>query len=242
MLETEPFGSTTWGAGSAATSVRWSSRDRPSAATGPTGRAAGSGAPGHLLVGNSRIEDNHAPLGGGVLIEGGEASIDISTLRGNTALEEGGAVLVRQAAHAGFYEVLFDGNSAPDGAGIWSSAIAGAALDCTFSEQVSDPEGATIRLDDLDLAGDDYLLGGNLFCGSTGADISGQWVEGEPNEFLKSCPPAGDLDGNGRIDGADLTILLGEWGASDGRSGSDLDLDGVVDGADLTIMLGNWTG
>ena len=49
------------------------------------------------------------------------------------------------------------------------------------------------------------------------------------------CP--GDLDGNGAVDGADLTILLGNWG---GGGDGDLDGNGAVDGADLTILLGNW--
>jgi hypothetical protein len=49
------------------------------------------------------------------------------------------------------------------------------------------------------------------------------------------CP--GDLDGNGTVDGADLTILLGNWG---GMSDGDLDGNGSVDGADLTMLLGNW--
>ena len=243
VLKTEPFGSTTWGGGICSyfgSLVVEGSTIRGNRADGEGGGIWSTHAT--LLVGNSRIEDNHALLGGGVLIEGGEASIDFSTLRGNTALAEGGAALVRQAAHAGFYDVRFDANAAPDGAGIWSSAIAGAALDCIFSEQVADSDGATVRLDDLDLVFGDYVLGGNRFCGSTGVDVSGQWVEGEPNEFLERCPPAGDLDGDGLIDGADLSILLGAWGAIDDRSGPDLDLDGVVDGADLTILLGNWTG
>ena len=47
----------------------------------------------------------------------------------------------------------------------------------------------------------------------------------------------GDLDGNGRINGADLAILLGSWG-TDGKG--DLDDDGDVDGSDLAKMLGNW--
>ena len=50
-----------------------------------------------------------------------------------------------------------------------------------------------------------------------------------------SCP--GDLDGNGAVDGADLTILLGDWG---GSGSADFDGSGAVDGADLTILLGTW--
>jgi 1,4-alpha-glucan branching enzyme len=51
--------------------------------------------------------------------------------------------------------------------------------------------------------------------------------------------PVGDLDGNGRVDGADLTILLGAWSVID--PSLDLDGDNVVTGADLAILLGNWS-
>lgn len=47
----------------------------------------------------------------------------------------------------------------------------------------------------------------------------------------------GDLNGDGRVDGADLTLCLGCWGKACG----DLTGDGITDGSDLTIVLGNWT-
>ncbi|MCH2143593.1 MAG: hypothetical protein MK082_00440 [Phycisphaerales bacterium] len=50
----------------------------------------------------------------------------------------------------------------------------------------------------------------------------------------------GDINGDGAVDGADLTILLGEWGTA--NAVADLNGDGTVDGADLTTLLGNWTG
>jgi hypothetical protein len=53
------------------------------------------------------------------------------------------------------------------------------------------------------------------------------------------CPPcAGDFDGSGVVDGADLAIMLGGWG--DGSIGGDLNNDGSTDGADLAILLGAW--
>jgi len=48
-----------------------------------------------------------------------------------------------------------------------------------------------------------------------------------------------DLNGDGVVDGADLGLLLGQWG-SDGPA--DLNDDGVVDGADLGLLLGAWGG
>ena len=47
------------------------------------------------------------------------------------------------------------------------------------------------------------------------------------------CPA--DLDGNRLVNGADLGMLLGNWG---GQGVGDLNQDGVVDGADLGALLG----
>lgn len=54
----------------------------------------------------------------------------------------------------------------------------------------------------------------------------------------------GDLNGDGFVNGADLTILLASWGACLDPLNCPADLDGnfVVDGADLTILLANWSG
>ncbi len=57
------------------------------------------------------------------------------------------------------------------------------------------------------------------------------------------CAPLhpGDLNHDGRVDGADLALLLGAWGSSTGGPCSpDLNGDGQVDGADLAILLGHW--
>ena len=51
-------------------------------------------------------------------------------------------------------------------------------------------------------------------------------------------PCIGDLNGDGSVNGADLTILLSAWGSDDPIA--DLNGDGIVNGADLTILLSNW--
>ena len=48
----------------------------------------------------------------------------------------------------------------------------------------------------------------------------------------------GDLNDDGEVNGADLTILLGAWGTDD--PASDIVPDGLVDGGDLAALLGNW--
>ena len=50
--------------------------------------------------------------------------------------------------------------------------------------------------------------------------------------------PTGDLNHDGLVDGADLSILLGNWNSS--NTDSDLDGSGLVDGADLNLLLANW--
>jgi len=52
-----------------------------------------------------------------------------------------------------------------------------------------------------------------------------------------SSVPA-DLNGDGSVNGADLAIVLGNWGNS---GVGDLTGDGTVDGADLGVLLGAWS-
>ncbi|MCH2143966.1 MAG: proprotein convertase P-domain-containing protein [Phycisphaerales bacterium] len=59
--------------------------------------------------------------------------------------------------------------------------------------------------------------------------------DGVPDDCT-SC--AGDLDGDGTVDGSDLSAMLGSWGTS--NQSADIDGDGVVGGSDLSVLLGNW--
>ncbi len=57
---------------------------------------------------------------------------------------------------------------------------------------------------------------------------------------LATCP-VGDLTGDYLVDGADLGLLLSDWGTCRrGGCASDLNDDGVIDGADLGLLLSNW--
>jgi hypothetical protein len=47
-----------------------------------------------------------------------------------------------------------------------------------------------------------------------------------------------DINGDGYVNGSDLTSLLSAWGTS-GPIG-DINLDGVINGADLTALLSGW--
>ena len=75
------------------------------------------------------------------------------------------------------------------------------------------------------------------------ADHGGQIYKIIPASGDGPCtpPPApGDLNGDGRVDGADLGLLLAGWGTCGTPCPADLDANGVVNGADIGILLGNW--
>jgi len=69
-------------------------------------------------------------------------------------------------------------------------------------------------------------------------DIYAQNINSDGSLGMSDTPLLGDLNGDGVVDGADLGILLENWG---GSGVGDLNGDGVVDGADLGILLENWT-
>ena len=66
-------------------------------------------------------------------------------------------------------------------------------------------------------------------------------------EVYGVVPIAGDANGDGKVDGSDVTILAGNWQYGVGSSEEtatwsmgDFNGDGQVDGSDVTILAGNW--
>jgi hypothetical protein len=53
-----------------------------------------------------------------------------------------------------------------------------------------------------------------------------------------NCPA--DLSGDGTVGGADLGLLLGQWGPAAAGTAADLNADGSVNGEDLGLLLGQW--
>jgi hypothetical protein len=51
-------------------------------------------------------------------------------------------------------------------------------------------------------------------------------------------PRSADINGDGRVDGADLSEQLVAWGPNPSRA--DLNMDGKVDGDDLARLLNQW--
>lgn len=70
-------------------------------------------------------------------------------------------------------------------------------------------------------------------------DANGTYQDSDPVtlEVQVGDLPFGDLNGDGAVTGADLGLLLGQWG---GAGSGDLNGDGAVTGADLGLLLGAW--
>jgi hypothetical protein len=93
----------------------------------------------------------------------------------------------------------------------------------------------------------DLLVVGARFDDTNGTPTTGSarvwWADdangdGTPESCSDSSPASPDLDGDGRVNAADLAILLGAWGPG---VVADLDGDGAVGASDLAILLGAWT-
>jgi hypothetical protein len=67
-------------------------------------------------------------------------------------------------------------------------------------------------------------------------------IRGHPFQPIRVVlpPRLGDLNGDGFVGAADMSILLNSFGTNDPCSPADLDGDGVVGAPDLAILLNNW--
>ena len=79
-----------------------------------------------------------------------------------------------------------------------------------------------------------WASGDPFYCGGMGAVGSGIVVID-----VAQRPNPNDINGDGLVNGADLTLLLGSWGICIGCA-ADLNGDFFVDGIDLALLLGSW--
>ncbi|MGA1518025.1 MAG: chlorophyllase/cutinase-like alpha/beta fold protein [Phycisphaerales bacterium] len=113
--------------------------------------------------------------------------------------------------------------------------LAEAPLDATL-----DPAGATLLA-----AGDSLEVAATIVDFAAGKPIAAMLVARRSDdagtsaslELIEASSGSPDLNGDGIVSGADLALLLGNFG---GSGLGDLDGSGEVDGADLAILLGAW--
>jgi CxxC motif-containing protein (DUF1111 family) len=79
-------------------------------------------------------------------------------------------------------------------------------------------------------------------CNGNGVSDLTEILQGAPDRNFDGVPDdcvacVGDLDGDGSVNGADLGLMLAQWGSP---GNADLNGDNVVDGSDLGLLLAAW--
>jgi opacity protein-like surface antigen len=90
-----------------------------------------------------------------------------------------------------------------------------------------------------DCNGDGIVDYGQILDGTL-EDANGNGVPDCCDEGVDCDPCLGDVNFDGIVNGADISVLLGFWGLNGKPVAADINKDGSVDGADLAAMLGGW--
>ena len=185
--------------------------------------------------------NNSAHEGGAAFLYISSATLESCVFSENSAIDDGGAIQMNFST-AEVNNCAFDLNTA----GGWGGAVhvhvgAPTFTNSVFTENSSVVDGgAMVIVLTMPLGGDVYVTGctivgnqagesgggiltvgstydvrlaDNTICDNEPDDISGLWIDEGGNSF---CDCASDFNGDGIVNGADLTFLLGRWGACDG--------------------------
>lgn len=210
---------------------------------------------------------NHADEhGGAIYLDNATFAGANETYTGNWANRFGGAIESTNNATLQLQQSVFQG--APGIASQFGGAIdidpsAGpASIDgCTISDCMALDSGGGIYAASFDTSIVNCRIhwnhapsGGGVFsatmdtyirfsaiCDNTNDQVFHTYEDGGFNSIGEDCCQ-GDVNQDGVIDGADLTLMLGAWGVCEDLSDCPADVNGdfVVDGADMTIVLGGW--
>ena len=137
--------------------------------------------------------------------------------------------------------------STPNVIALWAGILEAPELESTMLPDLDPTDGSRVELDrhwstdhDREVRFYRVVDGGHDWPGAYGnMDVNATveiWSFFE--EVMSTSADPADLDGDGIIDGLDLSILLGSWS----KPGvTDLDRNGITDGGDLNILLGSWS-
>ena len=90
-----------------------------------------------------------------------------------------------------------------------------------------------------DCNGDGIVDYGQILDG-TFADANANGVPDCCDDGVSCDPCLGDVNFDGIVNGADISVLLGFWGLNGKPVAADINKDGQVDGTDLANVLGSW--
>lgn len=219
----------------------------------------------HLAVSESTLTSNSADFGAGVFVDGGTVSIVGSTLQGNMATTDGGAVYIDQAARVdaagsallsntagrdggGFYnnataalvvtDTTVSSNSAvQDGGGLFNEIVASSTLsNARFSGNTAANGGGIYNED-----GVVSVSGGSLIANAASEDGGAVFTSSSATTTLTNTTLSGNAatrDGGGvRNDGSMTVTSVNLAGNSAGRDGG-----AIINNRTLTVTGSMFTG
>jgi predicted outer membrane repeat protein len=191
---------------------------------------------------NCSINTSTANQGGGIYADSPFSGLVFATaLQQNTAAS-GSALLWRQLADAGPMSMTastVELNTGPDTLASAAITIEGVTpLNITGSYIcLNTPRNfaGTVVIDSSSTVSGD--CDGNGICDAE--DIANGVLDSNGNGIPDGCEARlGDINGDGNVNGQDLTLLLSQWGTT--NPAADLNHDGIVSSADITVLLTNW--
>ena len=211
--------------------------------------AAGFGGGIYLLrctggVSGTEVRNNNASTdGGGIQLSQGSVTMTSVTVEGNQCNSRGGGMHVVQGQHL-FQGVAVRQNSSQNLVGGLSWYALGspeAELVMEFCSVTGNT--ALVTQGGIGITDAPVLIPTITIAGSTVCDnlprpnISGRWIDNGGNDVC-DCPA--DLNLDGTVNGADLSLVLSSWGPCTGACLYDVNADGIINGSDLSKVLSAW--
>ena len=145
-------------------------------------------------------------------------------------------------AQSGNYELTTCGQANHDTRiSVMTSCEVTSVIAC--NDDVTGCAGLTSRLFFDAECGTEYILAVGGFSSTTtlGTGTLGLNLQSSTGTCSGGGAP-GDINGDGQVNGFDITVLLSAWGPCTGSCPADINDDGQVNGLDLTVILSGWTG
>ena len=195
------------------------------------GAAAWNGLSAPAGINDCNFTLNQAARGAALMCWNVGAALELCRLERNLALAPAGVVESESGAESSFRNTIICGSGTNWATGpmadLGGNTVSAACTDCNSNGIEDSTEIANGSAPDCNANGIPDIC-----------DIlSGVERDSNLNDRPDRCDA--DLSGDGIVGGADLTILLNNWGAT-GANPADLDRNGVVSASDLTFLLVNW--
>ena len=207
---------------------------------------------GPFTLAGSSFRNNTAreEAGGAVHVHSDLSDFEDCSFTNNHAATSGGGLQISGSTwnYTDFIRCEFTDNGAgTSGGAVYNQRSKLNLVECTLRNNAAGETGAGIY--HVMYGNSELVLESTAVCDNTPDQVEGSYTDAGDSCVGPDCRECGlpaecpaDITGDGEVAGADLTLLLTDWGCNGTDCTADLDGNGTVDGADLAIILSNWGG